>query len=196
MSPIERYRCTPFGPGDGPVLQQLDYPTPRATRPGLLLLSVGLFLVPGRVSVGLGERPRRGRVAVIVLGFVASGMPLPRPAWAGGGPGPGPTPPVFAAYFVHADHLGSTLALTRFEPGGGTQNGQIVRRYRYDAYGKPAAYTAAGTAIGTGTALSSGSITPLRTRAALHRPALGLAGRAALLRGALLRPASGELPDT
>lgn len=64
--------------------------------------------------------------------------------------GPGASPPLF---FVHADHLGSTMMLTCFNQGSSCPDRSIARYYRYDAYGAPQAYAADGSPLPTSTPL-------------------------------------------
>jgi RHS repeat-associated protein len=125
-----------------------------------ILLAVGL--TPGRVRVGLAvartspwRRLRKGHVLVIVLVFGLTLTPLTcvRPARAGSSGGSPPPGSVFPVYFVHADHLGSTLLLTCYKQGTACADGAVARYYRYDAYGQTKAYDVNGTAVGLGTAL-------------------------------------------
>jgi RHS repeat-associated protein len=141
-----------------PVLG-LTSPVALALAGGMLLLCIGLAVAPGRVRVGCVGYVHRGRVMLVVVLFAASLTPLPlaRPAAAGGGPGPSQPPPIYPAYFVHSDHLGSTLRLTCFEQPGCT-TGTVARHYRYSPYGEPKAYNASGTVVSLSSPLAEGFI--------------------------------------
>jgi RHS repeat-associated protein len=75
---------------------------------------------------------------------------LVRPAWGGGGGGGGGAPPTYPAYFIHSDHLGSTVMLTCYHQSS-CADGAVVR---YDAYGRTRAYDAAGNFVYTPFALT------------------------------------------
>lgn len=122
------------------------------------LLALALLLVarwPGRVRVGLAagrqapfRQLQRGTVLVVATLFGLSLTPLTcvRSARATGGGGGPPPPPTFRAYFVHADHLGSTTLLTCYQQGTSCADGTPRAYFRYDPYGTVRAYDAAGAA--------------------------------------------------
>lgn len=119
-----------------------------------ILLTVGF--VPGRVRVGLAvarhspfRRLRKGHVVVLVLVFGMTLTPLTcvRPAHAGGSGGSPPPGSVFPVYFVHGDHLGSTMMLTCYKQGSPCPDATVARYYRYDAYGQTTAYDVNGNAV-------------------------------------------------
>jgi RHS repeat-associated protein len=126
-----------------------------------VLLAVGC--APGRVRVGLAvarnspfRRLRSGHVIVVVVVFGLTLTPLTcvRPVHAGGGSsGPPPNGSTFPIYFLHADHLGSTVMLTCYKQGTTCPDGAVARYYRYDAYGQTKAYDVNGNAVAPGTAL-------------------------------------------
>jgi RHS repeat-associated protein len=126
---------------------------------GVLLLGTVLAFAPGRVRLAYLGKVRRGRVAMLVVLFMVALSPLPlaRPAWGGGGGGGGgsPPPPTYPVYFIHSDHLGSTVMLSCYmmDNVSGCRGGTVIRYYRYDAYGQPRAYDASGQAVMLGTAL-------------------------------------------
>jgi len=130
---------------------------------GVLVLCVGLGFAPGRVRLAYLGKVRRGRVAVVIVLFAVALSPLPlvRPAWAGGGGGGGgggSPPPISPVYFIHTDHLGSTLMLTCYKQSS-CGDGAVARYYRYDAYGQPTAYNpSSGTVIPISTALINGYV--------------------------------------
>jgi RHS repeat-associated protein len=125
-----------------------------------ILLALGF--TPGRVRVGLAvartsplRRLRRGHVILVIVVFGMTLTPLTcvQPAHAGGSGGSPPPGSVFPVYFVHSDHLGSTLLLTCYEQGSTCPDATVARYYRYDAYGQTTAYNASGGAVTLGTAL-------------------------------------------
>jgi RHS repeat-associated protein len=126
-----------------------------------ILLALGC--TPGRVRVGLAvartsplRRLRRGHVILVIVVFGMTLTPLTcvQPAHAGGSGGSPPPGSVFPVYFIHSDHLGSTLLLTCYEQGSTCPDATVARYYRYDAYGQTTAYNASGGAVTLGTALS------------------------------------------
>jgi RHS repeat-associated protein len=125
-----------------------------------ILLALGF--TPGRVRVGLAvartsplRRLRRGHVILVIVVFGMTLTPLTcvQPAHAGGSGGSPPPGSVFPVYFIHSDHLGSTLLLTCYQQGSTCPDATVARYYRYDAYGQTTAYNASGGAVTLGTAL-------------------------------------------
>jgi RHS repeat-associated protein len=122
----------------------------------LLLLCIGLGVAPGRTRVAVVGRMRRGRVGVVVVIFAITLTPLPlaRPAWGGCNNcgTPVPPPPKYPVFFVHGDHLGSTMMLTcRSQPTSvGCADGSVYRYFRYDAYGRMSAYDEARNPVARG----------------------------------------------
>jgi len=103
--------------------------------------------------VGMLGHMRRGRVGAVAVVFVSvlTPVPLARPVAAGGGnPGTNP-PPANPVFFVHADHLGSTLMLTCYAtPVAGCADREVFRYYRYDAYGRTRVFDGAGVELPAG----------------------------------------------
>jgi RHS repeat-associated protein len=122
----------------------------------LLLLCIGLGVSPGLTRVAVVGRMRRGRVGVVIVFFVVTLTPLPlaRPAWGGCNNcgTPVPPPPRYPVFFVHGDHLGSTMMLTcRSQPTSvGCADGSVYRYFRYDAYGRMSAYDGARNPVARG----------------------------------------------
>ncbi len=117
----------------------------------LAFILVVLGATPGRVRVGLAvqrrspfRRLRRGHVILVIMVFGMTLTPLTcvRRANAGGSGGPPPAGTVFPVYFIHTDHLGSTVMLTCYKQGGCADRA-VIRYLRYDAYGQMKAYDAA-----------------------------------------------------
>ena len=115
------------------------------------MLCVGLIFVPGRVRLAYLGKVRRGPVVLVLAAFIVGLTPLPlaRPAWSQCGPPPTqpPPPPPLPVYFVHHDHLGSTVLLTCYKQGTTCADGAVARYYRYDAYGQPTAYDSTGALL-------------------------------------------------
>lgn len=136
----------------------------------------------GPLRVSFVGKVRRGWVAslcVIVtidivaspIGFDRLGMHPSRAEASCTGDGGATT---YSAYFVHPDHLNSASMLTasRKAPDGSpVTEGAPVEYYRYGAYGKPAAYTPAGTAVTSGSEKTDVLYTgqPWDSRAQLYR---------------------------
>jgi RHS repeat-associated protein len=127
-----------------------------------LLAIILLDLVPGRARVGLSSargsrwrRLRRGHVLALLAVFSASLTPLAyvRPASATGGGGSGgggsPPPPSYPVYFLHHDHLGSTVMATCYKRPveESCADGEVKQHFRYDAYGLTKAFDATGTPL-------------------------------------------------
>jgi RHS repeat-associated protein len=126
---------------------------------GAVLLCLGLAVAPGRVRVAYLGKVGRGRVAIFLVIFALADTPLPlvRPAWATCGSNCGPPPaPVYAVYFVHTDHLGSTTLLTcSKQPSSANCPDRTPAMYfRYDAYGAMKAWDKTGAAVLPGTELT------------------------------------------
>ncbi len=135
-----------------------------AAKLGALVLFVLLVVgcAPGRVRVGLAvarsspfRRLRRGHVIVVIIIFSLSLTPLTclRSAHAGGSGGPPPPGTVFPVYFIHTDHLGSTVMLTCYKQGSCADRA-VIRYFRYDAYGQMKAYDVNGTLQARGAELT------------------------------------------
>jgi RHS repeat-associated protein len=148
--------------GGGPVYPRYAMAAEDAAKLGALLLIVLIILdlTPGRVRLGVFGKVRRGHVMVFVFLFGLSLTPLTclRRADAGGGggggtPPPPSPPPSYPTYFVHRDHLGSTVLLTCYQQSGCTDGAQ-AQYYRYDGYGTLKALTTTGAAVTSGSELT------------------------------------------
>ncbi|MCK6554092.1 hypothetical protein L6Q96_05840, partial [Candidatus Binatia bacterium] len=114
-----------------------------------------------RVRLGMVGRLARGPLVLVVVVLVSALLPWPRlrVVWAGS-VSPPPVPPSYPVYFAHTDHLGSTLLLTCHLAGAACPDGTVARRFRYNAYGQPAAYTASGQSASLTAAVPGSDFVP------------------------------------
>ncbi len=103
----------------------------------LIALVLGLLTAPSRRKQVVGLRPREGHSILIVLAMLASLCPLPARAQC--------EPPANGwVRHLHADHLGSTVAMTNGD-------GDLAEQIRYRNYGEVRGrWNAAGNPIGSG----------------------------------------------
>ena len=106
-----------------------------------LALILGLLAAPTRRKRVVGIRPREGHAILLVLVLLAAICPLPPPA-----KGQCEPPPNGWVRHLHANHLGSTVAMTNGA-------GDLAEQIRYGNYGEVRGrWNAAGNPIGSGDA--------------------------------------------